>query len=275
MTALGVPITNEHVIPVIESDLFSDRPDARFAVGIVAVGDEPIPGLEKEVEGYYDLRRRVYVEQMGHLTVDDLNEDGTDRDRDDSRSVAFGVVENRGWDQRFVASIRLIIKGAGSEDVYGEPLPVERFCPDVFEENPAPLRSLEVSRLIARHEKQAIQDILRWRIYAAALGFVANHDLGPGYGVVEGGLERNLKSTIPVTAIGDPRYIDHYNSVNSPILIDSRRFVSQMEKSHPGFLEEARENEGSMVHFGKAVAVERRNKLAPIQIDRRQDELTA
>src|SRR6266496_831816 len=125
MSALNPSVTNEQVIPEVTTSLFVDRPDARFAVGIIAVNDIATEGFEDVHDAYYELRRRVYVDQTGQLSPNDIGHDGTDRDRDDSRSVAFGVVENSGKYQRLVGAVRLIVKEAVDipSEVDGEALP--------------------------------------------------------------------------------------------------------------------------------------------------------
>jgi hypothetical protein len=275
MSKFNPEITNDKVIPVIESDLFDANPSARFAVGILAVGNQVVPGLEKEYTAYFDLRRNVYVDQTGQLDTSAIRDDGTDRDEEDGRSVAFGVIENRIWDQRVVGATRIIIKGFGTDAEEQRPLPVETFCPEVFDEDPAPIRSIEVSRHIARHERAAMQEILRWQLYAVSLGYVASHALGPVYGVVEPWLQKSLQSSVPVRAIGEPRYVPHYLDYNVPIEIDSEQLFDQMKTSHPGLVEEMQANEGSMTYFGNARPYERRNAVIPIQVDRRRGLVNA
>lgn len=257
-------MTHEDVIPVIESDLFADHPDARFAVGILAVGDVVVPGLEREYEGYFDLRKNVYVDQTGQLHPDDLTEEGKDHDADEARSVAFGIIENRVHDQRVVAADRLIIKGFGDTPQSDAPLPVEDFYPEIFGSGPAPRGSDEVSRLIARHENARTQDLLLWRLYAVTLGHIASHDLGPTYGVVEPKFQRILQATMPVTVLGEPRYVPHYLDYNVPIEVHTDAFVEQMKQQHPGLIEEMQVLDGAMAYFGKARAVERRSSTTVI-----------
>ncbi|MDB5181861.1 MAG: family N-acetyltransferase [Candidatus Saccharibacteria bacterium] len=269
-------ITHEQVIPVVESRLFEDHPTARFAIGILAVEDVVVPGLENEYQGYFDLRRNVYVEQTGQLHPSELNEEGKDHDADDARSVAFGIIENRIVDQRVVAATRLIIKGFGSDEQKDASLPIESFCPDIFGDNPAPNGSLEVSRLIARHEKARMQDVLRSQIYAASLAYIDGHNLGPTYGVIEPWLQRFLQATIPVEPIGEARYVEHYLDYNVPIRVDTEAFVNQMNTTHPGAIATMQQNEGSMTYFGKAQLARRVQNVIPLQPERHNaDEVSA
>lgn len=240
------------VIPVIETDLFESAPDSQFAIGILAVNDEVLDGRTELYRSYYDLRRNVYVDETGQLSPADIAEDGTDRDIDDARSVAFGTFENLGNGlARTVTSLRLLIKGFGADAVEQRPLPVEEFCPELFQANPAPTNSIEVSRLIARHERARYQEILKWKTYTAGLAYTTNHDLGPTYAVVEQGFEDHLRQTIPMKRIGEPRYIEHYLDVNTPIEVFTNEFSALVESKHPGTLEQMRINEGEMSFFGR------------------------
>lgn len=240
------------IIPVVETDLFAESPTSQFALGILAVGDVTLEGRDDLYRSYFDLRRNVYVDETGQLSPADINEDGTDRDIDDSRSVAFGAFENLGNGlARTVGSLRLIMKGYGADSKEQRQLPVEEFCPEIFEENPVPTQSTEVSRLIARHERARLQDILKWKMYSAGLAYINNHDLGPTYAVVEPGFEDHLRQTIPMARIGEPRYIEHYLDVNTPIQVFTNEFSALVEQKHPGTLEQLRKFEGEMSFFGK------------------------
>lgn len=279
MSNIDPTITNTDVIPVVESSVFQYDPAARFASGVLAIADQPLPGLEKEYAAYFDLRREVYVNQTGQLDASEIQDDGTDRDIDDSRSVAFGIIENRLHDRRIVAATRLIIKGFAEDDKTERPLPVEEFCPDIFAETPAPRGSLEVSRLIARHEKAAIQGALKGRMYAHALAYITQYNLGPTYAVVEPWLERDLKSSMPMRRIGEPRYVEHYLDYNLPIEVDTTNFAKLMDKKQPGLLDQLRQNEEGMNFFGKAVEPvarqdDRRKIMAsiPKALDRRNTD---
>jgi len=261
-------ISNEQVIPTIESDVFRDRPDARFAVGIIAVGNHVAEGLEREYNAYYDLRRSVYLDQMGHLSLEDIDSDGTDRDMDDARSVAFGVIENHGHKQRLVAASRLIIKGMGlySEAATEEPLPVEKDWPELFSRDPAPSTALEVSRLISRHESAGVQVMNTGQLFTAELGFVRAHNLGPAYGMVEELLERNLKRFVPIGRLrdGEPKYIPHYRSVNMPIEIDIPEFARKTEARYPGVLDTMPVTLGEMAYYG---TLRKERAIRPIELD--------
>jgi hypothetical protein len=252
MSTRSSNISNAELLPTFESSLFDDAPDKRFALGILAVADVPMQGLEPEYRGYYDLRRNVYVYETGQLSEAELDADGTDRDIDDARSVAFGAFENlTDGTIRAVGSLRLIMKGHGTDSNSLRELPVEEFCPDIFGENPAAAKSTEVSRLIARHEETAKQEYLAWKLYTAGLAYISNHNLGPTYAVIEPWLEKHFTDTVPVTRIGEPRYIEHYQDYNLPIEVHTEEFMGLVEQFSPGLLEKMRRQEGLMHFSGK------------------------
>ncbi len=253
MSQIDKSIRNADVIPEIDTAVFAENPESRFALGMMAIGDEPLLGLDGVYGRAFDLRKKVYVDQTGQLTLDDVREDGTDRDDDDSRSVAFVGLENiPNMPTRIVACARLIIKGfdgsAGSHRV----LPVEDFCPDVFEAEPAPTNSVEVSRMIARHDKAGIQNLLSRTMYMMLGSFVDTNRLGPTFAVVEDWYARDLKGQMPMKEIAEPRYVPHYLDYNLPIAIDGPEFARMARQSYPDLMGQFDGSQGKMVYFGKA-----------------------
>ena len=237
-------ISNSEVIPVIDSNLF-DNNAAHLAVGVLAVNDVPLQGLEKEYRGYYDLRKNVYVYQTGQLSEEDLADDGTDRDEDDERSIAFGVIENNSNSQRLIATMRLIVKRSSND----RKLPVEEYCPEIFPQ-PSEQNSIEVSRFISRHEDRGIQDMAKWLIYGTGLVQAFNKGLGPVFAIVEPGLEENLRKTVPITRLGEPRYIPHYLGDNLPISVDTNKFVDQAKLIFPDMMDGLINADGDIFYLG-------------------------
>jgi N-acyl-L-homoserine lactone synthetase len=247
MSHLDTLVTNEQVIPVIESELFAHRPDARFAIGVVAVGDEIIPGLEAEAQAYYRLRAGVYAYQTNMIDHGLVDENGTEHDHDDQRSLHFTVVENLGQAQRIVAAMRLIKKQGNNL-----PLPIEDFFPEVFTDNPAPENSLEVSRYICRHEDKRIQNNLKWPLYSLALSDIIKNDHAPTYAVVEEFLKNDfIKHGVPFTPIAEPKFVEEYNDENLGMTIDTAQLSKHVEKLQPGLLSAMMAAEGDFVYFGK------------------------
>jgi len=233
------------VIPVIGSALFADEPTARLACGLLAVNGVALAGLDAEYAAHFQLRRKVYVDQTGQLSASDIQEDGTDRDADDARSITFGVFENHESGVRVVGVSRLILRGGD------RPLPVEDFCPDAFAHDDLPGTSVEVSRVIARHEKAALQDMVQWHLFALMLAYIANHDLGRTFAIIEPWLERHLKAIIAVERIGEVRYVEHYLDYNVPIEIDIPASTDRVNARNGGFIDRYRAAEPAMSYFGR------------------------
>jgi N-acyl-L-homoserine lactone synthetase len=246
MSKIDSSITNHDVIQCLDTEVFIGKETARFAVGMIAIGDEIIAGREKEYAAYLRLRAGVYVGQTNMLSAVDLDENGTDRDANDARSVHFAVIENGISSPRVVASMRLIIK---SKEESG-PLPIEEFFPEAFDE-PAPLMSNEVSRYICRHEDQTTQNELKWPLYTAALTYIIGHQLTPTYGVVEEPLEKSLENNkVPVSRIADPKYLEEYAALNLGLKIDTDRLAQQMGLTIKA-IESIKHNEGNYIYLGE------------------------
>ncbi|MBK0420037.1 GNAT family N-acetyltransferase [Leucobacter sp. CSA1] len=245
MSRIDRSVSNHDVIPVIGSDLFSHDPTARLACGVLAVDGVAMPGLEAEYAAHFRLRRKVYVEQTGQLAESDLQSDGTDRDPDDARSVTFGVFENHGAGVRVVGVSRLILRGTE------RPLPVEDFCPDAFAPGDLTPRSVEVSRVIARHEAAALQDAVQWHLFALMLAYIANHGLERTFAIIEPWFERHLRGAIAIARIGEPRYVEHYLDYNLPIEIDIPASAERVNARGGGFIDRYRSAEPAMTYLGR------------------------
>jgi N-acyl-L-homoserine lactone synthetase len=213
MSQVDISITNEMVIPVIETDLFSKNQESRFALGMLAVGNDIIEGREDLFEGYLRLRASVYAYQTRMIPTEHVREDGTEVDEDDSRSVHWAIFEQDGDDAslaRVVASIRTIIKSEEDPRV----LPIEEFYPDSFKD-PVPLGGVEVSRYISRHEDDSVQKQLSHPMFKAVVGYLTARCLGPTYGVVEEPIEAQLaRHGVPMRRIAEPKYVPEYADFN-------------------------------------------------------------
>lgn len=217
-----------HRIPVVESDIFQDNKAlrARFAIGAVATGDSVACGRDREFEGVAQLRANVYMEK-GFVTLDELDEKGTELDYDDRRSIHFAVYERTAVASlaRVVANMRLIIKGDEQS-----PLPLEKFFPEVFEDSHAPCSSTEVSRLIAQHEDRHIQAILKWPLFAAGLKYVQQNNLGPVYGLLAPDLAQGLSDQgVPIDVIAEEKYIADINATKQPVEINLHQLQSVID----------------------------------------------
>ncbi len=206
-------------IPIVESHIFDGHEDAHFAVGAVAVDNKVINGYQEEFSGAAKLRANTYVD-LGYVDSDDLDENGTELDLDDKRSIHFVVAEQIASEGlvRIVANMRLIAK------TDSEPLPVERFFPDVFTDIDVPEGSAEVSRLITRHENARVQNLLKWPLFIAGLKHVDQNGLGPVFGLLAPTLTRSLVvQRVPVKPLADAKYIEEINFTKQPVKIEVDR----------------------------------------------------
>lgn len=229
---------------VANSRVFESNPDSRLAAGILAVDGRAVEGLEEEYASHFQLRRRVYVDQTAQLAADELNEDGTDRDEDDARSVTFAVFEQSEAGVRIVGVSRLIIRG-------DRPLPIEEFCPDAFETVPLAGSTVEVSRVIARHEKAALQDLVQWQLFALMLAYIPPHGLGRTFAIIEPWLERHLLGIIALQRIGDVRYVAHYLDYNLPVEIDIPASTDCVNGRNPAFIAAFQAAAPGLAYFGR------------------------
>lgn len=198
------------------------RPPAcvsRRTTGLIASGGVPVPGSEEAYRRFLELRREIYVDEAGFLAAEH-GSDGRETDEDDARSLAFAVVEECAGELRIRAALRLIVKGRATRAVTDDRLPVERYWPEVFGSSPAPEPSVEVSRLIARHEDRAAQHASVLELYAAVLAFLDEAGIRSAYGLIDPVLERLLRLSLTATRIGERRWIGAYRSHNVAIVIE-------------------------------------------------------
>ncbi|TCK45745.1 hypothetical protein EDF60_0979 [Leucobacter luti] len=246
MSHIDRTVSNHDVIPAIHSELFSEHPTARLASGLLAVNGVAVPGLEAEYAAHFELRKKVYVDQTGQLDASELHDDGTDRDADDARSATFAVFENHASGVRVLGVARLIVRGDC------DPLPVEEFCPDSFAPGELTPRSVEVSRVIARHETALVQDVVQWHLFTLMLAYIANHELERTFAIIEPWFERHLKSIIAIERIGAPRYVEHYLDYNLPIEIDIPASAALANTHNDGFIDRYRAAEPALCYIGRA-----------------------
>lgn len=215
-----------HLTPIIESKVFVDNRESRFAIGIVAINNVIINGFEGEFNGAAELRAKTYLDK-GFISEDDLD-DGKELDENDPRSVHFVMLEKTATASlaRVVGNARLIIKSEENPTS----LPLENYRKDVFDENPIPIGGVEVSRLIAVHEDAHIQNSLKWPFFVAGQKYMDIHQLNPVYGLMTPALTRLLRMQgIPVSAKGDALHIPEINATKQPVSINMsvlKKFIS-------------------------------------------------
>ncbi|WP_291048087.1 hypothetical protein [Herbiconiux sp.] len=255
MSRIDRSVSNAAVIPVIaHSPAFQLDPEARLATGIIGVNGVARPGFEDAYRQHFEFRRLVYVEQTGQLDPSDLSDDGLDRDVDDSRSVTFAVLENAPEGVRIVGVARTIIKGADGED---RPLPVEEFCPELFADDPLDAGSVEVSRVIARHERVAMQELVQWHLFALMSSYFSSHDVGRTFAIIEPWLERHLAGVLAISRIGEPRYIEHYLDYNLPVEFDLAGSAARINERNATILGQLIAADGALEYFGRISRAQR------------------
>lgn len=206
------------IIPVIESKVFVDYPEIRFAIGEIAVNGTIINGYDNEFNGAAQLRANTYLDS-GFIKSDELDENGTELDQNDSRSAHFVVLERTPIESeaRVVGNMRLVIKSPDNSDI----LPMEGYCPETFSDNPLSVNSVEVSRLIARHEDARVQNSLKLPLFIAGYKYVERNQLGPVYGLITPTLTRLLRMQhIPVSPMAEGKYIEAINATKQPVSIN-------------------------------------------------------
>lgn len=243
-------IPNHQVIPEIESDLFVNHEESRFAVGVVAMGSSVTPGLEREHFGYGRLRANVYAYQKNYMPVNDLNPNGTETDPDDERSIHFALIENAIRGQRVVGAMRLIIKSREQSGL----LPVEIHYPEAFNGMVAPIHSTEVSRLIGRHEDSSVKESLKWPLFIAGVNTVLENQLGPVFGAVEPELEESLLgSGVPVYKLAEAKYIPEFNSTKLPLRVEINELAQRIEGDRPDLMNAMRQADVTFAYSGSAI----------------------
>ena len=246
MSNINTAITNESVIPYIDSKLFQEKYNSKhtFAVGMLAVGNEVL--MPEEYLGYLKLRASVYGEQTNMISLEDVRDDGTESDPDDDRSIHFGVIENCNNKARVVGAMRLIVKS----NLDSAPLPIEVFYPGIFKDSPIQLNAIEVSRYITRHEDPKEQSRLKWKLYPCVLAHIILKNYGPTYAVVEEPLERGLtNSGVPLKRLQDPIYVPEYSAENMPIVINTQKMAKDIRHSDPMAFEQHRKEPTSFIYY--------------------------
>ncbi len=214
-------ITNKQAVPVIKNDLFKKHPKKRFALGVFNA--DSVLGYKTNdlMRAYLQLRANVYIDQTKMIKSHLKRVDGTELDQDDKRSTHFVMFENRGDGKIAVfASMRFIIKTTADSTL----LPIEDFFGSEIKKV-SPIKSLEVSRFIVRHDEPKYQKFAKFRIMITGLAYTVINNLGPVFAVVEPDFEDNLaKSGVPVRRIASPKWVDEYNDYNLGLELDKSEF---------------------------------------------------
>lgn len=225
--------TNKPPMPVVSTEVFEDAPKARYWIGKVAVGEHVI--LPEYFEATGVLRANVYIDEMHFLEPEHRDENGREFDEDDHRSIQFAVVEKTkdNTSARVVGISRLVEK-RDDDDL----LPIEKLFPEVFASNPAKNNSVEVSRFIARHEKEFTQHLIALSVIRAMTHHSVKNNIDDVYCVIEEPLYKLLSIIgLPMTLLAEPKKLDEYNNTeNMAIVIDPRKVIEQVTRDKTGQL---------------------------------------
>lgn len=210
-------IGNDKAVPIVSNDLFNGADNMRFATILFGLGAHP-KGVDQSLfSGYLSLRKNVYVDQTGILDASEEFDAGTESDRDDSRSVHIAVFENHGDGKvAVIGCLRLIVK----QDK--EPLPIEVFYPEVFEQKPVKVGDVEMSRFISRAEKGKGDNYhIIMSLFGSSLNYALQNGISFAYGVIETKLWHAMQSLSSVSKkIGELKMIEEYNTENIGIAMD-------------------------------------------------------
>lgn len=214
-------ISNEAAIPQLtETSVFAERPEARFALGVIAHATDPDERHRNLFQAYLRLRANVYIDQTDMLHESHRRADGTELDGDDERSTHIVALENRLSHVAVVASMRVIEKTAAHDS----PLPLE----DFFGSRQLPIGSNEISRYINRHDDRRHAAAIRNGLFLTALAHIHASGLSPTVAVVEPELEERLaRIGVPIRRIGQPKFVEEYNETNLGLEIDTGAFAEQ------------------------------------------------
>jgi len=237
-------ISNTEAVSIVDSDVFKGHEDQRFALGILNSEDVISYKADTIEQAYLRLRAKVYVDQTGMLDDSAKRFDGTELDKEDERSIHLVVLENLMGRVAVFACMRLIEKTAEKDSI----LPIEDFFPDAFSE-PAPQKTIEVSRFIVRHDKRRHARVAKRALMTAGLAYTFNNDLGPILGVVEPSFERDLIIMgLPVRRLAEPKLVAEYNDDNLGIEINKDSFRDLLGEEA---LENMAMSAGSFIYWGK------------------------
>ncbi len=192
---------HEH-LPVVENggEIFKEHPRAQYYISLCALNGAQIePDIFLAAR---QLRANKYMD-LGWLSEQSRDSDGGEHDNDDLRSAEFAIVSNDDDAARVIATQRLIMKDSEME----EPLPVERFFPEIH----VAAGEGEYSRLISDSKDKRERSLASLACYRTACHFMNNRDYKGGYATVEDYLFRVLnKAKVPFTQETDFVSIDEY-----------------------------------------------------------------
>lgn len=218
-------ITHKEAVPILESDIFSEHPDKKFAIGVFSAEDVLNYKPDSVEQAYLRLRANVYVDQTRMLGSEVKRTDGTELDDDDERSTHFVVLENLMMGRAAVFACMRVIEKTSDKN---HALPIEEFFPEIFPV-PAPQDSIEVSRFIIRNDNVRNSMMAKKELISTGLAYSFDNNLGPVYATLEPSFEKDLKlMRLPTKRIAEPKMVAEYNDHNLGIEIDKEGFKHRM-----------------------------------------------
>ncbi len=223
------PGLKEAVNTPVSSEVFRNHEEARFWIGKVAVAGEVTN--EEIYDSLLHFRANVYVRQMHFLDKESLDVLGREIDSDDARSTQFTVVENQDDGKaRLVGTGRLILKRN-----FDEPLPIEKYFPEVFEKLPIEPNSVEVSRFISRHEDDRTQHTIALSVIRTLTLNSVEQGVRADYCIIEEPLLKLLKMIgLPIEVLGEAKQIDEYGGKLYPVKIDPYKVLESVTSDKSG-----------------------------------------
>lgn len=226
MSAVSNKYTScEEVTPIVRGNIFDDKQNSRFALGVFRPEDVIPYDANSFQHAYFKLRAGVYIDRTGILGDKYRRDDGSELDDNDERSTHLILFENRTMGRVAIFGCMRLIEKNGTNE---RPLPIEDLFVKEFP-NPAPAKSVEVSRFIVCHDDADISNIARKRLMVSAASHVVKNNLGPVYAVVEPTLERGLKlMRLPLTRVAEPQIVGEYSDENLGIEIDPHAYHKRL-----------------------------------------------
>lgn len=203
----------EALLPALESDLFDEDSESSFWVGEVSDLDGPSVDL-LTLKSVARLRANVYIDEKRFLGEESRNSDGTEMDEYDDRSIQFATFENlSGRLSRPISCGRMILKLSDEDS-----LPIEKYFPEIFENEPAVAGSAEISRFISRHPNKLTQHASSLAMIRAMVLKGVDIESPNYYFMIEKPLFSMLSNIgIPVEQLEEERHIPEQNGVLYPV----------------------------------------------------------
>lgn len=203
------------IVPVVESTLFEERENANEVFWIGNIATLGVIDNDHTYEGAAKLRANVYIDEKRFIDDANKNEDGTEQDEDDIRSLHYAVLEKTDEPRlaRVVGTARVIVKL-----LENQPLPIESYFPEAFIDNPAPVISSEASRVIARHEDKLTQHMISMSLIRAMSYGARAIGSKTGYCIVEDPLKNMFEAVgLPIILKAPAKNVPEQNGILYPL----------------------------------------------------------